>query len=83
MSGEQRKSSGCSLLTRVLKSCVVDNVSLLGNFRAGRREREHGVGGGGERQGRKEGEKKKTPPARLALVQKALQLTHLVLIFQS
>ena len=34
--------------------------------------------GRGEKKG-----KKKTPPARLALVQKALQLTHLVLIFQT
>lgn len=84
MSGEQRKSGGCSSLAGVLWSSVV-NVSLLGNFRAGSRERERGLGGKMRRRGKagEKKEKKNTPPACLALVQKALQLTHLVLIFQS
>ena len=63
MSGEQRKSGGCLLLAGVLWSSVV-NVSLLGNFRAGSREREPGLGGKRRRRGKageKKEKKKKTP----------------------
>lgn len=42
-----------------------------------------GAVGGGRGEGKEEEEEEKNPPARLASVQKALQLTHLVLIFQS